>query len=510
MKVGLKLPNYLLVIVDNIKARTMPKRVRTPNCTHVDMDRIYGRDQQCYVCGREPSIGFLYECRQDCSSPSLHDLLAVPEHVDSLRPKSPLRSELEDVGLSESVIRTAEQGQYTSAQLEILKSQKQDMKQIIEDSIQGSQINDVVARLAAFASTPSNNDGTMNSKAKDAVSTSMLQNLMTATDESQSAVCAFRACHTCRPYYRDRVYISFAAVVSADFPPVSEDEAQHLPIKSARVLRSIGASQQSSATHVAHNKSPFPTQTTTITFADDTDAPHTASATASDSSELTFKTTQTDVDELRALRRPRRRFYNIGHRSSGEIARDLSKIPPLLSRQGLKTAMHAIFHPGRDSSSSGSTITLPVPRTGIVRDSTAVRPVGDFDIGALRRVRRQKERNEIRNGTYVGGFEDMGNGPATPKPSTAHSPHGGDGEDSCSSESDFSVYSCISEGSEVEVDGGVALIEKAVESHTQGVLAVDIRDVPSSKPSVCIRTKPLSWTEEGSEDTEVQSIMAQV
>ncbi len=136
------------------------------------MDRIYGQGQQCHVCGREPSIGFLYECRQDCSSPSLHSLSEETELVEIDRSKSPLRSELENIGLSESVIRNAEQGHYTHAQLEILKAQKQDLKQIIEDSIQGSQINDVVARLTAFASAPSNNDGAMNSKFKDTVSAS--------------------------------------------------------------------------------------------------------------------------------------------------------------------------------------------------------------------------------------------------------------------------------------------------------------------------------------------------
>lgn len=148
----------------------MPKRVRTPNCTHVDMDRIYGRDQQCYVCGREPSIGFLYECRQDCSSPSLHDLLLGQGNEETIQSKSTLRAELEDIGLSESVIRTAEQGHYTTMQLAILKAQKRDLSQIIEDSIQGSQINDVVTRLAAFAKAPSNNDAALNSKTKDAVS----------------------------------------------------------------------------------------------------------------------------------------------------------------------------------------------------------------------------------------------------------------------------------------------------------------------------------------------------
>lgn len=507
-KVGPKLPDLLLAIVNKSKTRTMLKRVRIPNCTHVDMDRIYGRDQQCYVCGRQPSIGFLYECRQDCSPPSLHNLSPSQEKVrEPIRPKSPLRLELEDIGLSDSVIRTAEQGHYTPTQLEVLKTQKQELKQTIEDSIQGSQINDAVARLAALARAPSNNDGTMSSKAKGAVSVSRLQTYEYAK-RSQSAACTFRACHTCRPYYRDRVYVSFAAAVGADFPPISKEDMQRLPTKSAHVMRSIGASQNFSAIRAGHDEPPFPTQTI-VTFATSTNAPYTASTTTSNSSELTFKTTQTDVDELRALRRPRRRFYNIGHRSSGEIARDLSRIRPLLSRQGLKTAIQGIFHPGRDSSSSGSMITLPVARTGTVRDSSATRPIGDFDIGALRRVRRHKEKNELRNGTYIGGFEDVGAAaPTVSKQGTAPSPYGSDGEGSCSSESDFSVYSCISEDSEVEVEGGVTLTEAAVEFHTPDILAVD---GPASKSAIFIRTKTIPYDDNESEaNVGLQSTMAQV
>lgn len=137
------------------------------NCTHVDMDRTYGRDQQCHVCGNPPSIGFLYECRQDFDTESLRDMLLPKE--DRIRvPKSDLRVGLEEAGLSESVILTAEQGDYTAAQLELLKKQKQELKQIIADVLQGSQINNVVARLTA---APSNHDGTPSSKlTKDAVS----------------------------------------------------------------------------------------------------------------------------------------------------------------------------------------------------------------------------------------------------------------------------------------------------------------------------------------------------
>jgi hypothetical protein len=321
----------------------------------------------------------------------------------------------------------------------------------------------------------------------------------------QPPVCAFRACHTCRPYYRDRVYISFAAVVSADFPPMSEGDIQHLPTKPAYIMRSIGASKNKKLTQVIHEEPPFTTQTT-ITFAASTDAPHTA-LTASDSSERTFKTTQTDIEELHALRRPRRRFYNMGHRSSGEIARDLSNMPPPLTRQRLKTAIQSIFRPGRDSSSSGSMITLPVPRTGTVRDSSIAQPVGEFDIGALRRVRRQKERNELRNGTYIGGFEDVvATVPALAKEDTTQSSHGSDGECSRSSESDLSAYSCVSEGSEVEVKGGVALTEEAVESHTPDILTVK---VPASASAIFAQTKMMD-NDCSEVDVGLQSIMAQV
>lgn len=170
MRVG-PTKSAILKVVDNCKALTMPRRVRTPNCTHINMDRIYGRDQQCYVCGREPSIGFLYECRQDCSSPSLHKLLAAQQEKETVPEKSTLRAELEDVGLSECVIRAAEQGHYTPAQLAILKTQKIDLKQIIEDSIQRSHINNAVAKLAAFARTTTNTDGTMSSTTRDTVCT---------------------------------------------------------------------------------------------------------------------------------------------------------------------------------------------------------------------------------------------------------------------------------------------------------------------------------------------------
>ncbi|RMZ71174.1 hypothetical protein GMOD_00005688 [Pyrenophora seminiperda CCB06] len=140
----------------------MGKRMRAPNCTHVDMDRVFGHDTQCYVCGRSPSIGFLYECKQDCEAETLSHLIS--NHVDKIEPfRSSLRQELEVVGLSESIIITAEAGHYTDRQLGKLKELKTEVNDIISLTEEASQANDFVSKLAAMARTPHTTDGTYNS-----------------------------------------------------------------------------------------------------------------------------------------------------------------------------------------------------------------------------------------------------------------------------------------------------------------------------------------------------------
>ena len=157
-------------LVNQAKARNASRRVRTPNCTHINMDLIYGRELQCHLCGRPPSIGFLYECRQDCDTETLRDLI-VQEKDKSEPAKSDLRLELESSGMSESIILTAEGGHYTDAQLTKLKELKLELRQVIADMEQKNDINDAMARLTSVAKSPSNNDGALNSAlTKDAVS----------------------------------------------------------------------------------------------------------------------------------------------------------------------------------------------------------------------------------------------------------------------------------------------------------------------------------------------------
>jgi hypothetical protein len=117
------------------------------------MDRAYDGNLTCFVCGRRPSLGFVYACRQDLVYNVLDFPGASQQVTDDKQQSgtSQLRRELSNIGLSESVIQMAEKGLYTTAQLEKLKSQKRDLKRAIEAAIEVARINALAAHFADVA-----------------------------------------------------------------------------------------------------------------------------------------------------------------------------------------------------------------------------------------------------------------------------------------------------------------------------------------------------------------------
>ena len=78
--------------------------------------------------------------------------------------KSPMRRELEHIGLSESVIDTAERGLYTSEQLEKLKFSKLELNRIVADALYAVRVKNMAAKGSVEAqSGPPNTDGTLHS-----------------------------------------------------------------------------------------------------------------------------------------------------------------------------------------------------------------------------------------------------------------------------------------------------------------------------------------------------------
>jgi len=119
----------------------VPRRaIAEPNCTHIDMDRLFGH-HQCQLCLIFPTLEWVYVCRQD--SYQQGTAMSVPTKTPvefELNNQSPLRAEkLQAIGLSNSVIEAAEKDFYTLEQLEMLKLQKLHLKRVIPLRCKASQ-----------------------------------------------------------------------------------------------------------------------------------------------------------------------------------------------------------------------------------------------------------------------------------------------------------------------------------------------------------------------------------
>jgi hypothetical protein len=412
-----------------------------------------------------------------------------------VEPKGTLREELEKIGLSESAIKNAEQGGYTLEQLEKLKAQKLHLKAVIalQEAAEG-----LSERCSESEAGPSNTDGAHQSvlNKKQQVAEDSLQ-------YEDLKFCRFHACHTCRPYFKDRIYTSFESVLSQQFVPF---DASDLPVSDARIMRNIGLRIPPMPTPI--QPAPFYTAETTA------EAAIIESDQASD--DMSVVTTQSSTDTATHARLGRRRFYKLGRRSSTSLRRAFSNsnVP---WRKSLKRTFQRLFRSkagafkssedasslalDRESSSEGSNITLPLPRTGTHRDIRG--QPSDFDLGPLKRIQstrrnaiakefgheEQEERKangkgkgdalpklrHIIDSIAVAG-EGSGSGSATPSPTNRASGRSTDYSESSRS----SVYSTVSvplseAGSEVEVEGGVALTEEAVETHTPDMRAEGVK-----------------------------------
>ncbi|CAI6302803.1 unnamed protein product [Periconia digitata] len=452
------------------KRKKRSKRSRAIfSCTHVTMERISaGSHAHCSLCGRVPSIGFLYECRQDWDFGSPYQGIHPEKTLEEVGPKSKTRQELERIGLSESIIIAAECGQYTDAQLNHLKKLKLSLNESVSSISQAYGSTDAGKQMATT-------DG--------AASTTY------APDPIQ---CHFRACHNCRPYYSIRTYTSFDAAFANELKPITPSESAILPTKSAKILGGITID---SSSPLLPPFNPSPSLPPTVVHGGSNTA---TSRPASESgSILTFRTTQTDIDNINSARHNRRRFYSLGHSSSNYIVRDISNSPLL---QGLKAAFQNAFRSSRDSSSSGSNITLPMPRTGTARQLGNDSPVGEFDMRALRRVQSQAEGHESRYTMDMAPFQGGARAGYGHELTPAFRDR--DGVEP-NDDDDLTMYSNASKGDAIEVDGGVAFTEEAVETQTPDVIidtllpsfASPLFEDPSAGPE--------------NEEIDFESIMAQ-
>ena len=209
---------------------------RRPQCTHMSMTRQYGGHASCNMCGKVPSLGWLYTCQQDqeqtdrVADPDVFPV--VPNESSYLDVQARLA---ESLGMSSSVVTGIRSGDYTFEQVDRLIEQKKHLLATIRRTENGgsssstpqrpSRFGEIIASvgavttLADLTSTPSK----LGSKAQ------------------KQTTCAFQVCHACRPFFADRQYMSFEKVFSGTVPALTEDDMARLPILHPGIVRNMGA-----------------------------------------------------------------------------------------------------------------------------------------------------------------------------------------------------------------------------------------------------------------------------
>lgn len=101
-----------------------------PQCTHVTMDRKRCR-LRCDICDQPSWMGWLYVCSQDETNKASVNINNSRKAVDEL-------SELHDLRFSPSVISQYQAGGYTTAQMDIMKEQRRKVQNTIADTIKAT------------------------------------------------------------------------------------------------------------------------------------------------------------------------------------------------------------------------------------------------------------------------------------------------------------------------------------------------------------------------------------
>lgn len=243
---------------------------RRGQCTHITMHRLHG-NYICQMCGKFPEHGWLYVCRQDWLT-SHQDSVAtngessivVPDESDYFDVMSRYAASLR---MSPSVTEQIRIGQYTYDQVEKLVAQREHLISTIKqienlsintestpasrqpDTFPSFSASDIVASVGITANPPASDqkqpDVAQNSSSLQQTSTGYVSasGAMKKQPPMKTETCNYMVCHTCRPFLQDRLYINIGSVLDGSQPPITEAEVMTLPMMQPRIVRNFGLRQ---------------------------------------------------------------------------------------------------------------------------------------------------------------------------------------------------------------------------------------------------------------------------
>ena len=241
----------------NSSANIPPNNQRRMACTHLTMKREYG-DYRCMLCRRIPNIGWIYKCTQDEAEMNigeqdpeggneggvtdLHSSWLAKANTAGVT-KAETRSVTQ---LSPWVEKAILEGHYTHEQELILRKQKQNVNDKIAAAMQNFTETEaeVSASSQQLQQSPSV-DASSNlpfpviNRADDPSKTSFVPSNPTPTARL-FPFCEHRACHSCRPTFRDRTWQHFDAIFEGPPPPAIDFSIDRRPLSSPLIVATIG------------------------------------------------------------------------------------------------------------------------------------------------------------------------------------------------------------------------------------------------------------------------------
>ncbi|KAK5137259.1 hypothetical protein LTR08_000229 [Meristemomyces frigidus] len=412
-----------------------------------------------------PAIGWLYACQQDRelaqTDYNLEDPFPVVSNESNYFDVQACVAESLEMGAS--VIQGIQNGDYTFEQVDKLIEQKKHLLAVIRRIESGSVDSTPQSHQAGGrASRPSENViASVGTTAITATGATINTSAGRMSDipakkgsKGRKQTCNFTVCHACRPFFQDRIYMSFEQMLSGRMPAVTQEEITRLPFLDAAVVRTLGLRvQHPPSSSTGHSQDSMDITTQQVDGYDDGDISDDWTPTSGTLSEIDSDRPEvadpypcpgagicplwsrysgcaydSDFDDgLRAL----------NHGFGPEP--DLSRITPENSLSGLRHVRGSLSDTPGGTSSSCSSISLPTPSTGPLTPLTPANMTFDDALG----------KRFGKNGKATSMLDVM----SSEKRRVGRHAHGIRGKDSNSSL-----------GSEVEVEGGVALTEEAVES----------------------------------------------
>ncbi|CAK3863541.1 Hypothetical predicted protein [Lecanosticta acicola] len=460
----------------NRYSRLLPNGRRV-TCTHMSMSRVYGQ-AACSLCARIPSMGWLYACQED-QLPGHYDPLpdidvtpvVLPDDSDYFDAEA---RQAEYLKMNPSVIKGIRRGDYDVSQVDKLIQQRKKLIQVINEKDRQSDENtalgaqkstivppatpNIIASVGANANAsaplaqgsgnalPMSTAGTPANTPYESAATTPTKQDGQALSKQQKYACHFQVCHSCRPFFHDRTYASFESVLAGNFP-LTVDAIKNLSIKDRNIALTIGLRQPPVPLGLATRSKG---SNDLAQFTDDNDIDISVDWTSTSGGESDDSSDLLDSAELYPCPGPGQcpvwsrqsgcaydSGFDDGKRAMNHgylAAEDAERLTPETSRNNLLPLMSSVDNTPGGASSTASSVSLPTPDRAPL---TLMLPTDhNFDIGLQKQLRRTSKGKSIGDTC-----------------SARDSKVALQGKDSHSSL-----------GSEVEVEGGVALTEEAVEN----------------------------------------------